>query len=168
MLAQRGIQVSHETIRTWSCRFGKLIADQIRQNRRRPTDKWHLGEAFVTMNHRRYYLWRAVDSTGMVLDILVQERRNPKAARRFFKAVLESTRVRPRAIVIDGLHSNNIISRDLLPEVDQRRSKYLNNRAENSHQPTQRRERRMQRFKFPQQAQAFLSIFGVIHDYFCP
>jgi putative transposase len=166
LLAQRGVQVSHETIRTWCYRFGPVLAEQLRRKRRKPSDKWHLDEVLVTINRRRYYLWRAVDDQGMVLDILVQNRRNAPAAKRFFQAVLRTTPSRPRVIVTDGLRSYNVISRALLPGVEHRRSKYLNNRAENSHQPTRRRERRLQRFKSPQHAQRFRSIFGIIYDYF--
>ena len=168
LLHERGIIVSHETVRAWSYKFGPHFAQQIRRNRRTATDKWHLDEVFVTINGQRYYLWRAVDSEGMVLDILMQTRRNAQAAKRFFEGVLGQTRIKPRVIVTDGLRSYNVISRDLLPDVEHRRSKYLNNRAENSHQPTRRRERRMQRFKSPQQAQLFLSMFDVIYQYFHP
>lgn len=122
----------------------------------------------MTINGHRYYLWRAVDSDGMVLDILLQMRRNAKAAKRFFEHVLDTIPGHPRVIITDGLRSYNIISRTLLPKVEHRRSKYLNNRAENSHQPTWRRERRMQRFKSPLQAQTFLSIFGPIYEHFHP
>ena len=169
LLHQRGIVVSHEAIRALCCyKFGPYFARQIRQKRRSATDKWHLDEVFVTINGHRYYLWRAVDSEGMVLDIMLQTRRNAKAAKRFFEAVLGTTTTRPRVIVTDGLRSYNIMSRVLLPDVEHRRSKYLNNRAENSHQPTRRRERRMQRFKSTQQAQLFLSIFDVLYHYFHP
>jgi len=168
LLAQRQIVVSHETIRRWCYRFGPHFAKKVRQKRRKPTDKWHLDELFVTINRRRYYLWRAVDSEGMVLDILLQERSSARAAKRFFRQVLQTNPGRPRVIITDGLRSYNIISREVLPGVEHRRSKYLNNRAENSHQPTRRRERRMQRFKSPQQAQAFLSTHGIIYDYFHP
>jgi putative transposase len=102
------------------------------------------------------------------LDILMQTRRNAKAAKRFFEAVLGKTRSKPRVIVTDGLRSYNIISQELLPDVEHRRSKHLNNRAENSHQPTRRRERRMQRFKSPEQAQLFLALFDVVYHYFHP
>ena len=146
LLAQRQIQVSHETIRSWCYRFGPIFSQKLRQKRRLPTDKWHLDEVFETINRRRYYLWRAVDSEGMVLDVLLQERRNARAAKQFFKKVLKTTPIRPRVIVTDGLRSYNIISRELIPKVEHRCSKYLNNRAENSHQPTRRREKRMQRF----------------------
>ena len=168
LLHQRGIVVSHEAIRAWCYKFGPYFARHVRQKRRRSTDKWHLDEVFVTINGQRYYLWRAVDSEGMVLDILMQTRRNAKAAKRLFEGVLGSTATRPRVIVTDGLRSYNIISRVLLPQVEHRRSKYLNNRAENSHQPTRRRERRMQRFKSPAHAQLFLSIFDIIYQYFHP
>ena len=157
-----------KSIRGWCYKFGPHFANQIRQKRRSATDKWDLDEVFVTINGQRYYLWRAVDSEGMVLDIMMQTRRNAKAAKRFFEGVLGTTATRPRVIVTDGLRSYNIISRVLLPDVEHRRSKYLNNRAENSHQPTRRRERRMQRFKSTRQAQLFLSIFDVFYDYFHP
>ena len=168
LLHQRGIVVSHEAIRAWCYKFGPHFAQQIRRKRRPATDKWHLDEVVVTIKGQRYYLWRAVDSKGMVLDILMQTRRNAKAAKRFFEAVLTKTEPPPRVIVTDGLRSYNVISREILPDVEHRRSKYLNNRAENSHQPTRRRERRMQRFKSPRQAQNFLAGFDVLYHYFHP
>jgi putative transposase len=168
LLHQRGIVVSHEAIRSWCYKFGPHFAQQVRQKRRSATDKWHLDEVFVTINGQRYYLWRAVDSEGMVLDILMQTRRNAQAAKRFFDGVLGKTSTRPRVLVTDGLQSYNVIARDILPNVEHRRSKYLNNRAENSHQPTRRRERRMQRFKSTQQAQLFLSIFDIVYHFFHP
>ncbi|MEO1288564.1 MAG: IS6 family transposase [Chloroflexota bacterium] len=168
LLYERGIVVSHETIQAWCYKFGSFFAQQIRRKRRMATDKWHLDKVFVKINGHRYYLWRAVDSEGMVLDILMQTRRNAKAAKQFFESVLGTTIRQPRVIVTDGLRSYNVISRDVIPGVDHRRSKYLNNRADNSHQPTRRRERRMQRFKSPQQAQQFLSIFDILYHYFHP
>ena len=169
LLHQRGIVVCHEAIRSWCYKLGPYFAGEVRQKRRqRATDKWHLDEVFVTINGQRYYLWRAVDSDGMVLAILMQTRRNAKAAKRFFEGVLGKPTTRPRVVVTDGLRSYNIISRELLPTVEHRRSQYLNNRAENSHQPTRRRERRMQRFKSTGQAQLFLSVFDVIYHFFRP
>ena len=168
LLAERLIEVSHETIRKWCYRFGSFFAKQVRQKRRRPTDKWHLDEVFVKINGKRHYLWRAVDSEGMVLDVLMQTRRNARAAKAFFKQVLKTTPSKPRVIVTDGLRSYNVISKEIVPDVEHRRSKYLNNVAENSHQPTRRRERRMQRFKSPEQAQAFLSVFGIVYLFFRP
>lgn len=168
LLHQRGIIVSHETIRCWCDKFGEHFVQRVRRKRRRATGTWHLDEVFVTINGRRNYLWRAVDSEGMVLDILLQPRRDARAAKRFFKCVAPTMGSYPDVIVTDGLRSYNTISRDILPAVKHRRSKYLNNRAENSHQPTRQRERRMHRFKSPQQAQAFLSVFDVIHNFFHP
>ena len=127
LLAQRNITVSHEAVRNWCDHFGRILATKIRQKRRRPTDKWHLDEVFVKINGKRHYLWRAIDSDGMVLDILMQERRNARAAKRFFKQVLKTTPMKPRVIVTDGLRSYNVISREIEPNVEHRRSKYLNN-----------------------------------------
>lgn len=123
--------------------------------------------SFVTINRRRYDLWRSVDREGMVLDILVQKRRNAEAAKRFSENILKSTLSRPRVVIItDGLRSYNMISREGLPDVEHGRSKYLNNQSENPYRPIRRQERRMQRFKSPEQIQAFLSSFGIIYDHF--
>ena len=133
---------------------------------RSATDKWHLDEVIV--NGQRNYLWRAVGSEGMVLDILMQTGHHAKDAKRFFEGVLGKTSTHPRVIVTDGLRSYNIISCELLPGVEHRRSQYLNNRAENSYQPTCYRERRMQRFKSLEQAQLVLSTFDLVYHYFHP
>ncbi len=113
-------------------------------------------------------LWRAVDQDGVVLDILVQERRNGKAAERFFKRLLKGLQYVPRVIITDKLRSYGVAQRRLLPNVEHRQSRYLNNRAENSHRPTRRRERQMQRFKSSRQAQSFLSAHAFIHGHFHP
>ena len=115
-----------------------------------------------------HYLWRAVDQHGVVLDILVQGRRNATAAKRFFKRLLAGLKYKPRRIVTDGLRSYGVAKREVLPEARHRTSRYLNNRAENSHRPTRRRERQMQRFKSPEQAQRFLSSHAFIHGHFHP
>ena len=115
-----------------------------------------------------HYLWRAVDQDGVVLDILVQERRDAQAAKRFFKKLLTDLQYVPRVIVTDKLRSYGVARRELLPQVEHRQSRYLNNRAENSHRPTRRRERQMQRFKSPGQAQHFLSAHAFIHGHFHP
>jgi len=114
-LYQRGIRVSHESIRNWCCKLGSHFAHQLRKRRRKPSDKWNLDEVFVTINGHRYYLWRAVDSEGMILDILLQTRRNVKTAKCFFEQVLGTKPTRPRVIVTDGLRSYNIISHTILP-----------------------------------------------------
>lgn len=116
----------------------------------------------MTINGRRQYLWRAVDQDGIVLDVLVQSRRNAEAATRFFRKLLKGLRYAPRVLITDKLASYQIAHRELMPSVEHRRSRYLNNRAENSHQPTRQRERAMRRFTSPAHAQRFLSAFGVI------
>ena len=138
LLAQRSVQVSHEIICQWCYKFGSIFAKKVRHKRWPSTDKWHLDEVFVTINHRRYFLWRAVDSDGMILDILLHGRCKAEATKRFFQSVLDITPSRPRVIVTDGLRSYNIISREPAPDTEHGRSKHLNNRAENSHQPTRR------------------------------
>ena len=151
-MVARGVVVSYETIRSWCANFGPDYAAQVRRRRPRPGDKWHLDEVFVTSNGTTHYLWRAVEQHGDVLDILVQSRRNAVAATRFFRTLRKGLRYVPRVIVTDKLASYQVAARALLPSVTHRRSKYLNNRAENSHQPTRVRERVMKRFASPGQA----------------
>jgi len=133
-----------------------------------PGDKWHLDEVFIRILGVQHYLWRAVDQDGVILDILVQERRDGKAAKRFFRRLLKGLQYVPRVIVTDKLRSYGVAQRHLLPDVEHRQSRYLNNRAENSHRPTRRRERQMQRFKSCEQAQNFLSAHAFIHGHFHP
>jgi putative transposase len=168
ILAERGVVVSHESIRRWCVRFGAGFAARLRRRRPRPGDTWHLDEVYLRINGVLHYLWRAVDQHGVVLDILVQERRNATAAKRFFKRLLASLRYKPRRLVTDGLRSYGVAQREVLPGVRHRTSRYLNNRAENSHRPTRRRERPMQRFKSPEQAQRFLSAHAMIYGHFRP
>src|SRR5260370_26239885 len=163
-----GVVLSYETIRRWFAKFGRAYANQLRRRRPRPGDKWHLDEVFVTINGITHYLWRAVDQHGTVLDVLVQSRRNAKAAKRFFRKLLAGLRYVPRVIVTDKLASYRVAHRELVPSVTHRRSKYLNNRAGNSHQPTRVRERVMKRFASPGQAQRFLFAFGSIRQHFRP
>jgi transposase-like protein len=133
--------VSHETIRQWCGKFGQTYANALRRRRPRPGNKWHLDEVFIKINGQRRYLWRAVDQYGAVLDILVTSRRNAQAATRFFRKLLKGLRYAPRVLITDKLASYGVARRRLMPGVEHRRSKYLNNRAENSHQPTRQRER---------------------------
>jgi putative transposase len=140
----------------------------LRKRRPRPGDRWHLDEVFTRIQVELHYLWRAVDQNGTVLDILVQHRRNAKAAKRFFKRLLKGLRFSPRVIVTDKLKSYSAAKRDVMPGVEHRQSRFLNNRAENSHQPTRRRERQMQRFKSPGQAQRFLFAHSFIYGHFRP
>jgi putative transposase len=168
ILAERGAIVSYETIRRWCLKFGQSFARNLRRRRPRPGDKWHLDEVFIRINGEVHYPWRAVDQDGVVLDILVQKRRDGQAAKRFFKRLLKGLRYEPRVIVTDKLKSYGVARRALLANAEHRQSRYLNNRAENSHRPTRRRERQMQRFKSPRQAQRFLSAHAFIHEHFHP
>ena len=168
ILAERGIDVTHESIRQWGLKFGGDFARRLRRRRPKPGDTWHLDEVYIRIRGKLHYLWRAVDQHGVVLDILVQDRRNATAAKRFFKRLLAGLKFRPRRIVTDGLRSYGAAKREVLPEVRHRTSRYLNNRAENSHRPTRRRERQMQRFKSPGQAQRFLVDHAFIHGHFHP
>ncbi|WP_084112975.1 IS6 family transposase [Belnapia moabensis] len=125
-------------------------------------------EVFLKINGVQHYLWRAVDQHGVVLDILVQSRRNATAAKRFFKRLLAGLKFKPSRIITDGLRSYGVAQREVMSGVRHRTSRYLNNRAENSHRPTRRREGQMQRFKSPRQAQRFLSSHAMIYGHFRP
>jgi len=162
LLAERGVILTYETVRQWCRKFGQTYANELRRRRPRPGDKWHLDEVFVRINGVTHYLWRAVDQDGTVLDILVQSRRDQCAATRFFRKLLTQARYVPRVVITDKLASYGAAMRVLLPGVEHRRHKGLNNRAENSHQPTRERERRMRRFKSPGHAQRFLAAYGPI------
>ena len=166
ILAARGVTVSYESIREWGIRFGRQFAASLKRWRPKPGDKWHLDEVFIRIGGKIHYLWRAVDQNGMVLDILVQKRRDTDAAKHFFRTLLSGGMDAPRVIVTDKLKSYAAAKREVLPKVEHRKSRYLNNRAEVSHQPTRRRERQMQRFKSIRQAQRFLSAHSRIHSHF--
>src|SRR5918998_4605920 len=153
MLAARGIVVSHETIRRWALKFGQEFANRIRRRLPRAGDKWHLDEMAINIAGVTHWLWRAVDQTGMVLDVLVQSRRDKRAAKRLLRELLKRQGRPPRVMVTDKLGSYGTAKRELMPSVEHRRHRGLNNRAENSHQPTRRRERQMKRVKSPRQAQ---------------
>jgi putative transposase len=168
ILAERGVTVTHESVRRWCLKFGQAFASRLRRRRPRPGDIWHLDEVFIRINGALHYLWRAVDQHGVVLDILVQDRRNATAAKRFFKRLLRGLQYKPRRLITDGLRSYGVAQREVLPDVRHRTSRYLNNRAENSHRPTRRRERQMQRFKSREQAQRFLSVHGILYGHFRP
>jgi putative transposase len=168
MMLYRGVEVTYETIREWCQKFGQQYSNQVRCNRPYVTDKWHLDEMVVTIKKQQHYLWRAVDSEGNVLDVLLQRRRDTTAAKRFFRKLLKKQGFAPRVIVTDKLKSYEAVLKQVLKSVEHRQHKGLNNRAENSHQPTRTRERRMRRFKSPGQAQRFLAAFGPIRDRFHP
>src|ERR671924_1435430 len=127
-----------------------------------------IDEVFLTINGKRHYLWRAVDQDDNVLDILVQSRRNKQAAKKFFRKLLKGLQYVPRVIITDKLKSYGAAKREILPGVEHRQSRYLNNRCENSHRPTRQREHRLQGFKSPGHAQRFLSAYGPIAQHFRP
>jgi putative transposase len=166
MLAVRGIEVSHETVRKWGLKFGREIANGIRRRRPRGGDKWHLDEMVITIAGKKHYLWRAVDQDGFVLEALVQSRRDKKAAKRLLRKLLKKQGRAPRVMVTDKLRSYGAAKEEIMPGVEHRQHKGLNNRAENSHQPTRRRERQMKRFKSARHAQRFLSAHDPINNLF--
>ena len=166
ILAARGIVVSHETVRQWALKFGQAFANQIRRRLPRGGDKWHLDEVVVKIAGVKHWLWRAVDQDGFVLDVLVQSRRNKTAAERLLRKLLKKQMRPPRVMITDKLASYAVAKKDILPGVEHRQNKGLNNRAENSHQPTRRRERQMKRFKSVGQAQRFLSAHDGVNNLF--
>jgi putative transposase len=168
MLVARGIVVTYEVIRQWCLKFGQDYANQLKRRRAQPGDKWHLDEVFLTINGQRSSLWRAVDQDDNVLDILVQSRRNKHAAKKFFRKLLKGLQYVPRVIITEKLKSDGAAKWEILPGVEHRQSRYLNNRCEHSHRPTRQREYRMQGFKSPGHAQRFLSAYGPIAQHFRP
>ncbi|MBV9859395.1 MAG: IS6 family transposase [Alphaproteobacteria bacterium] len=166
LLAERGLDVSYETVRRWVLKFGPLIARRLRQGRPRPSGKWHLDEMVVRIGGKRMYLWRAVDHEGEVLDMLVQRRRDMKAALRLMRKLLRKQGFAPKMLVTDKLRSYGAAFRRLGLTCRHEQGLRLNNRAENSHQAVRRRERKMQLFKSARSAQRFLSIHAAVHNTF--
>ncbi len=166
LLAARGIVISYEIVRQWARKFGQVFANQIRRRLPAAGDKWHMDEVVITISGVKHWLWRAVDQTGTVLDILVQSRRDTKAAKRLLRKLLKRQCRAPRVMVTDKLASYGAAKREVMPSVEHRKHKGLNNRAENSHQPTRQRERQMKRFKSAGQAQRFLSAHDGISNLF--
>jgi len=168
LLAERGIQISYEAIRLWCRKFGPAYTDQLRRRRPGPADKWHVDEMQLKIRGKRYWLWRAVDQDGWVLDILVQERRSEQAAVAFLRRVLAAAGGAPRVMVTEKLASYVRAVKRVLPTTEHRRHKRLNNRAENSHLPVRKREPILQRFKSAGHAQRFLEPFGAVCNQFRP
>jgi len=167
LLAERGVIVSREAIRLWVNRFGAHFAACTRRDRPQPNDKWHMDEVVVPINGVKHWLWRAVDGNGDTLDILVQTRRNAKAAKRFLTRLIAQFGL-PRVVITDKLRSYTKPIARLAPGADHRAHKGLNNRIEGSHRPTRRREKIMGRFKSPRQAQRFLAAHDQINAIFKP
>jgi putative transposase len=168
LMAARGIILTYEAVRYGCRKFGQAYANPWHRRRPRPGDTWHLDEVVLTIHGERHYLWRAVDQDGHGLDILVQRQRHKKAAKQFFRKLLKGLRYVPGVIITDKLGSDGAAKREVLPRVEHRQHRDLNNRAENSHPPTRPRERRMGRFKSPGHAQRFLAAYGPIAHHFCP
>ena len=160
LLAERGIIVSYETIRQWCGKFGPDYARRVKRRQGRLGDTWFLDEVFVAINGQRQYLWRAVDQDGDLIDLLVQPRRDGRAARRFFRTLLKSQRREPCRLVTDKLGSYRVAQRDVMVCVTHDTTQYANNRAEVSHQPTRQQERQMRGFTSPAHAQRFLHVHG--------
>ena len=166
LLAERGLDISYETIRRWVDKFGSAYARNLRRLRPRPADTWHLDEMVVSIQGRRMYLWRAVDSEGEVLDMLVQPRRDKAAALRLMRKLLKKQGFAPKVLVTDKLRSYGAAGRELRLSAQHEQGLRQNNRAENSHQVVRRRERKMQRFKSPGSAQRFLATHAAVHNTF--
>jgi putative transposase len=155
MLLERGTVVSHETVRRWALKFGSAYARRLRHRTPSRRDIWHLDEVVVTIAGKKHWLWRAMDQDGYVLDEIVQTRRDTKAAKRLLKRLLKKQGCLPRRMITDKLGSYTAARRQIMPAVEHRSHKGLNNRAENSHLPLRRRERAMQGFRSPGGLQRF-------------
>ena len=164
LLAARGIVVSHETVRQWGLKVGQAFANRICRRLPRAGSKWHLDEVEAKVGGKKHWIWRAVDQDGVVLDILVQSRRDKAAAKRLLRKLLKKQRRAPRVMITDKLASCGAAKRDVVPGVEHRRHKGRNNRAGDSHQPTRRRERQIERFKSARHAQRFLSAHDGINN----
>jgi transposase-like protein len=166
LLAERGLDVSYETVRRWVLKFGPLFARELRRRRHRPTSRWHLDEMAALIGGKQYWLWRAVDDEGEVLDLLVQRQRGMNAAMKLMRKLLKKQGFPPDVFVTDKLRSYGAAKAALGLTARHEQGLRKNNRAEYSHQPVRRRERKMQRFKSPGSAQRFLSTHAAVHNTF--
>ena len=169
ILHERGIDVCHETVRYWWNRFGPLFAAEIRKrcvhHGSYSNWRWHLDEVFVRINGETHYLWRAVDHEGEGLEVFATKRRDRKAALSFIKRAMKRYG-RPKVIVTDRLKSYRAAMSTIGNEPRQQTGRWLNNRAENSHQPFRRQERAMAKFRSSKSLQKFASIHASLHNHF--
>ncbi|MCF3643347.1 IS6 family transposase [Rhizobium sp. TRM95111] len=168
LLLERGIAVSYETIRRWGRKFAPDYARRLRRKNPSGNDVWHLDEVVITIAGRKHWLWRAVDHHGYVLDEIVQNRRNTKAAKRLLTRLLKKQGIAPKRMITDKLRSYGAARRQVMPYVEHRSHKGLNNRAENSHVPLRKRERMMQGFRSTGGLQRFVSVFSAVRNLFVP
>ena len=166
LLAERGISVSYETIRLWCIKFGSNYAIRLKRKHWGYGNTFFIDEVFIKIDGKQYYLWRAIDQEGEVVDVFLQTRRDGAAAKRFFKRLLKIHQDEPRKIVTDKLKSYGVAHRELIPDTIHDTFQYANNRAELSHQPTRVRERGMRRLKSVVQAQRFLSVHSAVYNLF--
>ncbi len=166
MLLERGILVSYETVRRWALKFGLAYTRRLRCKTPSRRDIWHLDEVVVTISGKKHWLWRAVDQDGYVLDEIVQSRRDTKAAKRLLKRLLKKQGRPPRRMITDKLGSYAVARRQMMPDVEHRSHKGLNNRAENSHPPFRRRERARQGFRSAKGLQRFVNVFSAVRNLF--
>ena len=167
LMAQRGIEVSYETIRCWTRKFGRLFAQNLRRSRTKPTARWHLDEMVVNIGGKHMFFWRAVDNEGEVLDMLVQKRGNKAAALKLLRTLLKNQGVHPETFVTDKLASYRAAA-DVIGLKDRHRpgGMHANNRAENSHLAIRRREHKQQKFKSQGSAQRFLATHAAVYNTF--
>jgi len=166
LLAERGINVTYETVRQWCQKFGSAYARKLKKRQGRLGDTWYLDEVFITIQGEQQYLWRAVDQAGDTIDILAQRRRNQRAAERFFRRLLKGQGGEPRWLVTDKLRSYNAAHRTVMPTVSHINHVYANNRAEVSHQPTRQQEYHMRGFSSATRSQRFLTLHGLTQNLF--
>ena len=166
LLAERALDVSYETVRRWVLKFGPLFAQELARRRPRPTSRWHLDEMAVIIAGEQFWLWRAVDDEGEVLDLLVQRQRGKTAAVKLMRKLMKKQGFVPDVLVTDRLRSYGAAKAELKLTARHEQGRRRNNRAENSHQPVRRRERKMQRFKSPGSAQRFLSVHAAVYNNF--
>ena len=166
LMLERGIDVSYETIRRWTVKFGPLIARTLRRRQPRPGDVWHLDEVVVKIAGRSFWLWRAVDQHGAVLEEILQPKRDKRAAKRLLVKLMKRWGIVPKRIITDKLRSYGAAKREVAPGLDHWSHKGLKNRAENNHLPFRKRERVMQGFRSPGALQRFVSIQSATRNCF--